>query len=144
MMEYSTGLRNILFSRFVNGNVCRFILDGGCIDNLVSRKMVEALGLEMDWYPCPDQIECVNRGSITCVGVCRFPLSFGKKYSDSIVCEVVNMDLCDIVLGKPWLFDVGAIRRTQDYSYEFMWDKEKVILIPSPKPKGRSNKHGVQ
>lgn len=76
-----------------------------------------------------------QQGSITCVGVCRFPLSFGKKHSDSIVCEVVDVDLYDIVLGKPWLFDVGAIRRTQNNSYEFMWEKAKIILIPSPKPK---------
>lgn len=45
------------------------------------------------------------------------------------------MDICDVVLGRPWLFDVGAVWNNQENRHEFMWGKTKVILIPRPKPK---------
>lgn len=45
------------------------------------------------------------------------------------------MDVCDIVLGRPWIFNVGAVRSSHENStYEFLWAKTRVILVPSPKP----------
>ncbi|XP_026453229.1 uncharacterized protein LOC113353982 [Papaver somniferum] len=97
-------------------------------------RLVESLGLEMDWYPHPDQIDNVKNGVTICVGVCRLPFSFGKYYSDTIICEVDDIVVGDIVLGRPWLSDVGAVRRGWENSYEFRWGRTKVILTPFPRP----------
>lgn len=122
------------FTGNVNGKKYHFIVDGSCEENLVSINTVELMGLEVDWYTRPDQIEWSrNGGVILRIGGCRFPLSFGK-YANSNFHEIVDMDICDVVLGRPWLFDVGAVRNNQENRCEFMWGKTKVILIPRPKP----------
>lgn len=80
------GQFQIFRGRYIaGGNACRFIIDNGCEQNLVSLKTIESLGLEMDWYPVPDQIKWLNSGGeITCMGVCKTPLSIGKCYSETI------------------------------------------------------------
>lgn len=59
---------NISLPKFV-GAVNRTV-DCSCEENLVSTKLVELLGLKMEWYTYPDQIEWFKNGEeITCVGV---------------------------------------------------------------------------
>ena len=33
--------------------------------------------------------------------VCKVLLSIGKYYKDEIICDVVDMDVCHILLGRP-------------------------------------------
>ena len=70
--------------------------------------------------------------------------SIGSKYKDEVSCDVVPMDACHLLLGRPWQYD----RRTQHdgfkNTYTFVKDGVKVILGPSkmniPKPcKGEGN-----
>ena len=38
---------------------------------------------------------------------CRVPFSIGK-YSDEVYYDIVNIDACHILFGRPWQFDVDA------------------------------------
>ena len=42
---------------------------------------------------------------------CHFSFSIGKTYLDEIVCDVVDMDACHMILGRPWQSDVDATHR---------------------------------
>lgn len=46
--------------------------------------------------------------------------SIGTNYAD-MWCDVVPMDACYLLLGRPWQFDRGAIHdgRQNSYSFEF-------------------------
>lgn len=122
----------------MEGKFWDFIIDGGSEQNLVSVKMVESLGLETDRYPHLDQIKWVNNkeGVITCMGVCKIPIAIGKFYSETIFCEVVNIDVCDVVLGASWLLDVRACCRNK--ICEFMCKSTKVKLMSGTRPPGKS------
>jgi hypothetical protein len=93
----------------VNQRVCDVIIDGGSGENVVSKEMVSKLGLKTEKHPAPYKIGWIKRGTETLVTErCRFTFSIGKHYSDSILCDVVEMDACHLILGRPLPFDVDA------------------------------------
>ena len=38
----------------------------------------------------------------------------GKCYVDEVVCDVVEMNVCHLILGRPWKYDVDATHRYKD------------------------------
>lgn len=57
------------------------------------------------------------------------PLSIGKYYQDEILCDVVDMDACHVLLGRPWNYDVGATYEGRDNTFMFWWLNMKIVLI---------------
>lgn len=62
--------------------------------------------------------------------VCHLPISIGKSYKDTIICDVVEMDACHILLGRPWQYNVDVTHRARENTYSFVWEKTKIILKP--------------
>jgi len=62
---------------------------------------------------------------------CLVSFSIGKKYFDNAWCNVVSMDACYLLLGRPWQYDQGVVhdgwRNTYTLSIE---GKKKVVLAP--------------
>ncbi|XP_037492175.1 uncharacterized protein LOC119369633 [Jatropha curcas] len=54
----------------------------------------------------------------------------GKSYSNSVSCDVVDMDACGALLGRPWKFDVDALHKGRENSYLFTWKNKKIIVLP--------------
>ena len=46
------------------------------------------------------------------------------------------MDVCHILLGRPWQYDVQAIHRGRENTYEFMWMGRKIKLLPTTSNQG--------
>jgi hypothetical protein len=93
----------------VNQRVCDVIIDGCSGENVVSKEMALKLGLKTEKHPAPYKIGWIKQGTETLVTKrCRFTFSIGKHYSDSILCDVVEMDECHLILGRPWQFDMDA------------------------------------
>jgi hypothetical protein len=47
-----------------------------------------------------------------------------------LICNVVGMDACGIVLGRPWQYDFGAIHDGRKNSCTFWKDSMKITLAP--------------
>ncbi|XP_020677046.1 uncharacterized protein LOC110095733 [Dendrobium catenatum] len=62
--------------------------------------------------------------------LCEVTFSIGKHYVSEILCDVVDMDVCHLILGRPWQYDVGAIYDEQANTYSFEWKGKKLRLIP--------------
>lgn len=60
-------------------------------------------------------------------------LSIGNLYQDWIVCDVLEMDVCDVLLGHPWTYDNKAFHNGRDNTYEFNWMGKKVVFLPLSK-----------
>jgi len=43
-----------------------------------------------------------------------------KNYQEEITCDVVEMDACHMILGRPWQFDMDATNKGRDNVYIFM------------------------
>ncbi|XP_022023527.1 uncharacterized protein LOC110923773 [Helianthus annuus] len=126
-------LRNNIFrTRCTSkGKVCTVIIDGGSCENVVAVEMVEKLGLKAEPHPDPYQLTWLKKGNIVKVTQrCLVTFSIGNKYSDEVWCEVIPMDACHLLLGRPWQYD----RRTKHdgfrNTYSFRKDGVNIVLAP--------------
>ncbi|XP_020259159.1 uncharacterized protein LOC109835598 [Asparagus officinalis] len=113
----------------VQQKICDVIIDSGSSENIVSRRMVEKLGLKTEKHPAPYKIGWIRKGNDVQVDeVCRVSFSIGRTYVDEALCDVVEMDACHMLLGRPWQFDVDATHRGKDNVYIFKKDGRRIVL----------------
>ena len=54
----------------------------------------------------------------------------GKCYVDEVVCDVVEMDACHLIVGRPWQYHVDATHRCKDNVYVFFKNGIRIVLGP--------------
>ena len=85
----------------VSQRVCDLIIDSGSSENIVSKTMVDKLKLSTQPHPSPYRIGWIKDvGETKVTEQCRIPFSIGK-YKDEVLCDVVDMDACHMLLGRP-------------------------------------------
>ncbi|XP_021979214.1 uncharacterized protein LOC110875326 [Helianthus annuus] len=73
---------------------------------MVASSMVEKLGLPTQDHLTPYQLTWLKKGHLVKVThKCLVQFSIGNKYTDELWCEVIPMDACHVLLGRPWLYD---------------------------------------
>ena len=60
---------------------------------------------------------------------CFVNLKIGKYY-DKVLCDIMPMDCCHILLGRPWQYDRHAIHDGRMDKYTIWVDGKKQILLP--------------
>ena len=74
---------------------------------------------------------------------CSFTFSIGEDYTDTVWRNMVPMDSCNILLGRPWIYDKNGTNRMRDNTYTFMHGEKQVTLCPmklAPPKKGSSSR----
>ncbi|XP_071726871.1 uncharacterized protein [Rutidosis leptorrhynchoides] len=126
-------LRNNIFRTKVTskGKVCTMIIDGGSCENVVSTEMVEKLSLTPEDHPEPYQLTWLKRGNhIKVTKRCLVQFSIGKTYKDEVWCEVIPMDACHLLLGRPWQYDRKTKHDGFRNTYSFVKDGISITLAP--------------
>ena len=78
------------------------IIDSGNVENIASKSLVTKLGRKTKKHPSPYKIGSIKKGTETLVTQqCHVTFSMGKCYVDEVVCNVVEMDACHLILGRP-------------------------------------------
>lgn len=62
---------------------------------------------------------------------CLVSLSIGSIYKDKIWCDVVAMDACHLLLGRPWQYDRNVAHDEKRNTYNFMFNNTKIVLLPN-------------
>ncbi|XP_024031026.1 uncharacterized protein LOC112094434 [Morus notabilis] len=63
--------------------------------------------------------------------VCDVIIDSGRKhYKDEVSCDVVDMDACHVLLGRPWQFDRSVQHKGRENVYQFLWHGRKIGLLP--------------
>eukprot|EP00253_Pinus_taeda_P033569 PITA_33569 len=52
------------------------------------------------------------------------------RYKDKVVCDIMPMDVCHILLGRPWQYDRKAVHDGKTNCYKFIKDGIKHTLVP--------------
>ena len=111
--------------------VCLVIIDSGSFEKCVSLEMVQKLDLKMDLHPKPYKLSRLQEGSdIKVKHRCLVSFTIGKHYQDEVWCDVVPMDVCHLLLGRPWQYDRQIIYDGFKNTYTFRKDGHKIILAP--------------
>eukprot|EP00253_Pinus_taeda_P027901 PITA_27901 len=125
------------------GKCCKLIIDSGSTDNLVAVEMVEKLGLKKLKHPTPYKVSWLQKGHQLLVDEqCEVEFQIGK-YKDKILCDVMPMDVCHLLLGRPWQFDRSAVHDGKTNRYKFVKDGIKHTLVPI-KEKNTAEASGVK
>eukprot|EP00253_Pinus_taeda_P016851 PITA_16851 len=112
------------------GKCCKLIIDSGSTDNLEAVEMVEKLGLKKLKHPTPYKVSWLQKGHQLLVDEqCEVEFQI-SKYKDKILCDVMPMDVCHLLLGRPWQFDRSAVHDGKTNCYKFVKDGIKHTLVP--------------
>jgi hypothetical protein len=114
----------------VQDRAIRIIIDGGSCNNLASLTLVEQLSLPTRKHPHPYHVQWLNDGGkIKVTRSVRVPFSLGA-YSDFVDCDVVPMEACSLLLGRPWQYDVDSLHHGRSNYYSFMFKGQKIVFHP--------------
>jgi hypothetical protein len=101
---------------WVKGTPLHFIVDSGSQKNLISAEVVKQLGLSTTPHPQPYNIGWLRQGRDLRVSQqCR--LSYGiQPFKDEVLCDVAPLDVCDVLLGQPYMWKCHAIYESRPRS----------------------------
>ncbi|GJR45311.1 hypothetical protein Tco_1313414, partial [Tanacetum coccineum] len=89
--------------------MCSIIIDGRSCKILVSKALVKAFKLLTEPHHSPYQIGWIKKEpTLKVTEICKVPLAIGKHYNELVTCDVVNMEACHVLLGRPWQHDVDS------------------------------------
>ena len=106
----------------IMGKVCRVIIDSGSTDNIVSEEAVSKLKLKRISHTNPYKVTWLNKGQDVLVNEQAWVEFSIGRYKDKVLCDVLPMDACHLLLGRPWQFDRQAIHDGGKNSYSFKKD----------------------
>ncbi|XP_048227253.1 uncharacterized protein LOC125369283 [Ricinus communis] len=135
--------RNNLFHNRCKGRdkTCNVILDGGAQTDVISSEAVSKLKLQTRDHNEPYKLNWLNDG--TGVRVKKQALvaySIGG-FEDERWCDILPMDACHLLLGRPWQFDHDTEHKGKSNVY-VVTTKEgrKVRLLPLPRKVAKKEK----
>lgn len=101
--------------------------------NVVSKDLVDKLGLQQELHPTPYRVGWINDvSSVLVKNHCLIKFSLGKHYSDEVWCDVLPMTACHLLLGRPWLYDRKVSYDGFHNTYSFIFQNRRLILEPLP------------
>ena len=98
---------------------------------MASTTLVSKLNLETTDHPTPYKLQWLNNhNEVKVTKQTLLSFSIGKLYKDEVLCDVLPMDACHVLLGRPWQFDRDVMHDGRKNTYSFMMDKKKIVLNP--------------
>jgi hypothetical protein len=101
---------------WVKGTPLHFIVDSEIQKKLISIEVVKQLGLSTTPHPQPYNIGWLRQGQDICVSQ-QCQLSYNiQPLKDEILCDFAQLDVCDVLLGQPYMWKDHAIYESQPHS----------------------------
>lgn len=95
----------------------------------MEKKVVEHLNLPRRTHKDPYSLWSIRKGpSIHISKTCCVPLSISKHYKDRVISDVIDMDACYILLGRPCQYDVESTLRSRDNVVLFSWNSRRIAM----------------
>jgi hypothetical protein len=118
---------------WVKGTPLHFIVDSSSHKNLISVEVVKWLALPTMLHPQPYTIGWFCQGSDLCISQqCR--LSYGiKPFKDEVFCYVYPLEVCDFLLGQPYLWKHHVVYESRPRSVIITLNR-KLYRIPKAVP----------
>ncbi|XP_074288680.1 uncharacterized protein LOC141613836 [Silene latifolia] len=100
--------------------------------------MVEKLKLPTTSHPKPYALHWLDDGNkVKITKQVKVALTTGS-YNDDILCDVVPMEACHVLLGRPWQYDRDVVHRGRSNEYELVSKGKRIIFKPMTPSEVRS------
>jgi hypothetical protein len=94
------------------------LFDPGSQVNLISETLVKKLGLKTKSHPRPYPLGWVcNKEKHNVTKQCRVIFDIASKLVDEVDLDVVSLDICGIVLGSPYIYDIKVVFSRHENKY---------------------------
>jgi hypothetical protein len=60
---------------------------------------------------------------------CKVEFNIGS-YKDEVLCDVIPMDVCHVLLGRPWKYDINVIHDGRKNTYTLENNGCRHMLLP--------------
>ena len=102
--------------------------------NFIFQFALSKLKLKLEPHPCPFKVAWVDKTSLPIKNCCLVHLKIGS-YSKDICCDVLPMDVIDILLRRPWLYDHSVQHCGRNNNYKFLHGTKTILLhLAKPTP----------
>lgn len=99
--------------------VCKMVIDSSSTDNIISEEAVSKFNLPRMRHNEPYKVTWLNKGQHVLVNE-QACVDFNiGEYKDRILCDILPMDACHLLLGRPWQFDRRAHHDGEKNTYSF-------------------------
>jgi hypothetical protein len=104
--------------------------DSGSQVNLISEAIVKNLGLKTTPHKKPYPLGWVcEDAKLQVVKQCKIIFAIKTKFFDEVELDVVPLDICNIALGSPYLFERKTIFYHEENTYNLFKDGVGFIVI---------------
>jgi hypothetical protein len=118
---------------WVKGTPLHFIIDSGSQKNLISVEVIKRLALPTTPHPQPYTIGWLHQGSDLHVSQqCRLSYDI-KPFKDEVLCDVSPLEVCDVLLGQPYLWKHHVVYESRPHSVIITLNR-KLYRIPEVVP----------
>jgi hypothetical protein len=130
MKEDNKQRHNLFHTRgMIKDKLCSIIVDNGSYNNIASQELVARMGLKQRCHPSPYKIQWSNEcGTLHVSNIVTVPF-FIRRYNDHVECDVVPMQGCQLLLGRPWLYDRDVQICGRDNKVVLMYKVERITLL---------------
>lgn len=106
------------------------IVDSGSFTNVISKDLVYSLGLSRWRHPEPHYVGWLNNvGKLKITHKVCVSFSVGN-YVDQVDCDVLPLEVCRLLLGRPCQYDRDATHARRDNTYTFVHDGKRHVQSP--------------
>ncbi|XP_059064780.1 uncharacterized protein LOC131856855 [Cryptomeria japonica] len=126
------------------GKVCKVLIDSGSTENFVSMEMVEKLKLKRIPHLYPYKVSWLTQGQQALVEEQAWVEFQIGTYKDKLLFDIAKMDVCHLLFGRPWQYDLKAHHDSFRNTYSITKDGKIIELLPlmedEEEPKGKEAK----
>jgi len=112
--------------------VCELIIDGGSCSNVASMTLIDKLQSPTKVHHTPYTLQWLKQRSEVIISIQALIAFSVGLYCDEVLCDVLLMDACHLLPGRPWLFHNHVIYDGLANTDEFKQKGRSLTLIPLP------------
>jgi hypothetical protein len=118
---------------WVKGTLMHFIIDSGSQKDLISTEVIKWLVSADITTPTVYTIRWLHQGSDLHISQQCFPTYDIKPFKDEVLCDVAPLEVCDVILGQPYLWKCHVVYESRPRSVIITLDW-KLYRIPEVVP----------
>jgi len=109
---------------------------------MASTELVNRLKLPIIEHPKPYTLQWLRKENKVIVSKQAFVAFSIAKCKDEVGCDVLPMDVCHLLYGRPWQYDRDIAHHGKSNIYSFKLKGKKMTLTPSAPHQAHNTKTG--